>query len=78
MLSLVENLLEITPTVSNVGDFAHNIKLIFCSGEKIAVRQLNRGICIQGNRRPFVMETVKADDAAKLGMCGKSCCLGIK
>ncbi|XP_020079787.1 7-hydroxymethyl chlorophyll a reductase, chloroplastic [Ananas comosus] len=37
MLSLVENLLEITPTVSN------------------------------GNRRPFVMETVKADDAAKLG-----------
>lgn len=37
MLSLVENLLEITPTRSS------------------------------GNRRPFVMETVKADDKAKLG-----------
>ncbi|KAH9619659.1 hypothetical protein KSS87_003841 [Heliosperma pusillum] len=37
MLSLIENLLEITPTISS------------------------------GNRRPFVMETVKADDAAKLG-----------
>ncbi|XP_072995353.1 7-hydroxymethyl chlorophyll a reductase, chloroplastic isoform X2 [Typha latifolia] len=37
MLSLVENLLEITPTSSS------------------------------GNRRPFVMETVKADDAAKMG-----------
>ncbi|KAL9232964.1 hypothetical protein vseg_008016 [Gypsophila vaccaria] len=37
MLSLIENLLEITPTIST------------------------------GNRRPFVMETVKADDAAKLG-----------
>ncbi|KAL9319061.1 hypothetical protein ACSQ67_015578 [Phaseolus vulgaris] len=37
MLSLVENLLEITPTIST------------------------------GDRRPFVMETVKADDEAKLG-----------
>ncbi|KAL2326002.1 hypothetical protein Fmac_025060 [Flemingia macrophylla] len=37
MLNLVENLLEITPTIS------------------------------AGNRRPFVMETVKADDQAKLG-----------
>ncbi|XP_077228902.1 coenzyme F420 hydrogenase family / dehydrogenase, beta subunit family isoform X2 [Tasmannia lanceolata] len=37
MLSLIENLLEITPTVSS------------------------------GNRRPYVMETVKADDKAKLG-----------
>lgn len=37
MLSLVENLLEITPTISS------------------------------GDRRPFVMETVKADDNAKLG-----------
>ncbi|KAK9288698.1 hypothetical protein L1049_017161 [Liquidambar formosana] len=37
MLSLVENLLEITPTISS------------------------------GARRPFVMETVKADDDAKLG-----------
>ncbi|KAM7253183.1 hypothetical protein ACFE04_008876 [Oxalis oulophora] len=37
MLSLVEDLLEITPTISS------------------------------GDRRPFVMETVKADDAAKLG-----------
>jgi len=27
---------------------------------------------IQGDRRPFVMETVKADDAAKLGI---SCAL---
>jgi hypothetical protein len=23
----------------------------------------------QGARQPFVMETVKADDAAKMGMC---------
>ncbi|OMO59054.1 hypothetical protein COLO4_34324 [Corchorus olitorius] len=38
MLSLVENLLEITPTTSS------------------------------GNRQPFVMETVKADDDAKFGM----------
>uniref|UniRef100_A0A0R0E8I8 Uncharacterized protein n=2 Tax=Glycine max TaxID=3847 RepID=A0A0R0E8I8_SOYBN len=37
MLSLIEKLLEITPTIST------------------------------GNRRPFVMETVKADDEAKLG-----------
>ncbi|XP_038720080.1 7-hydroxymethyl chlorophyll a reductase, chloroplastic isoform X2 [Tripterygium wilfordii] len=37
MLSLVENLLEVTPTTSS------------------------------GDRRPFVMETVKADDNAKLG-----------
>ncbi|KAG9447694.1 hypothetical protein H6P81_013822 [Aristolochia fimbriata] len=37
MLSLVENLLDMTPTVSS------------------------------GNRRPFVMETVKADDKAKSG-----------
>ncbi|PKI61168.1 hypothetical protein CRG98_018488 [Punica granatum] len=37
MLSLVEDLLEITPTISS------------------------------GNRKPFVMETVKADDNAKLG-----------
>lgn len=37
MLSLVENLLEITPTISS------------------------------GDRRPFVIETVKADDNAKLG-----------
>lgn len=37
MLSLIENLLEITPTISS------------------------------GNRRPFVMETVKADDNAKFG-----------
>ncbi|KAH1229195.1 7-hydroxymethyl chlorophyll a reductase, chloroplastic [Glycine max] len=37
MLSLIENLLEITPTIST------------------------------GDRRPFVMETVKADDEAKLG-----------
>ncbi|BAT96207.1 7-hydroxymethyl chlorophyll a reductase [Vigna angularis] len=37
MLSLVENLLEISPTISS------------------------------GDRRPFVMETVKADDEAKLG-----------
>lgn len=37
MLSLIENLLEITPTTSS------------------------------GNRRPFVMETVKADDDAKFG-----------
>lgn len=37
MLSLVENLLDITPTISS------------------------------GARRPFVLETVKADDAAKLG-----------
>ncbi|GMH28393.1 hypothetical protein Nepgr_030236 [Nepenthes gracilis] len=37
MLSLIENLLEITPTTSS------------------------------GNRRPFVVETVKADDDAKLG-----------
>ncbi|KAJ1694343.1 hypothetical protein LUZ63_011041 [Rhynchospora breviuscula] len=37
MLKLVENLLEITPTISS------------------------------GKRQPFVMETVKADDAAKLG-----------
>eukprot|EP00268_Persea_americana_P030941 TRINITY_DN3000_c3_g1_i11.p1 TRINITY_DN3000_c3_g1~~TRINITY_DN3000_c3_g1_i11.p1 ORF type:complete len:147 (+),score=19.91 TRINITY_DN3000_c3_g1_i11:281-721(+) len=37
MLSLVEPLLEITPTISS------------------------------GNRRPYVMETVKADDQAKLG-----------
>ncbi|GAB2295332.1 hypothetical protein Dimus_029504 [Dionaea muscipula] len=37
MLSLIENLLEITPTTSS------------------------------GDRRPFVMETVKADDNAKLG-----------
>ncbi|KAF6144355.1 hypothetical protein GIB67_024582 [Kingdonia uniflora] len=37
MLSLVENLLEITPTIS------------------------------KGNRRPYVMETVKADDNAKFG-----------
>ncbi|RWR96075.1 7-hydroxymethyl chlorophyll a reductase, chloroplastic isoform X1 [Cinnamomum micranthum f. kanehirae] len=37
MLSLVEHLLEITPTISS------------------------------GNRRPYVMETVKADDQAKLG-----------
>ncbi|KAK0608155.1 hypothetical protein LWI29_026341 [Acer saccharum] len=40
MLSLVENLMEITPTMSS------------------------------GNRRPFVMETVKADDAAKMGAEG--------
>ncbi|KAL2923098.1 7-hydroxymethyl chlorophyll a reductase chloroplastic [Bienertia sinuspersici] len=37
MLSLIKNLIEITPTMSS------------------------------GNRRPFVVETVKADDAAKLG-----------
>lgn len=37
MLSLIENLLEITPTTSS------------------------------GNRQPFVMETVKADDNAKFG-----------
>ncbi|KAL8162854.1 hypothetical protein V2J09_014343 [Rumex salicifolius] len=37
MLSLIENLLEVTPTITS------------------------------GNRRPFVVETVKADDAAKLG-----------
>lgn len=37
MLNLVENLLEITPTISS------------------------------GNRRPFVVQTVKADDDAKLG-----------
>lgn len=28
----------------------------------------NTNILFQGDRRPFVMETVKADDNAKLGM----------
>lgn len=29
-------------------------------------------IFFQGDRRPFVMETVKADDNAKMGMYGVS------
>ncbi|KAL5990225.1 hypothetical protein ACLOJK_011122 [Asimina triloba] len=50
MLSLVENLLEITPTV----------------GSK-SKANMQFGHLLQGNRRPFVVETVKADDKAKSG-----------
>ncbi|CAO2191355.1 unnamed protein product [Urochloa humidicola] len=72
MLSLVEGLLESTPTVSSVCMHAHfhsyRIGATWfsdCIQEDIdncVVR-----LSFQGARQPFVMETVKADDAAKLG-----------
>ena len=67
MLSLVENLLEITSTTSSVKPFPWSYGWL-SSFPKIdnytkTITQL------QGDRRPFVVETVKADDNAKLGMC---------
>ncbi|BBG92617.1 coenzyme F420 hydrogenase family / dehydrogenase, beta subunit family [Prunus dulcis] len=53
MLSLVDNLLEVTPTTnSDIVSFA---------------MKYSKHGQLQGNRQPFVMETVKADDNAKLG-----------
>lgn len=68
MLNLIKDLLEVTPTVSSVQFKLSNPETNF---ECWFWKWLNNfGILIlfQGNRRPFVMETVKADDAAKLGM----------
>lgn len=62
MLDLVKDLLEITPTMSQVPlDAPQSIILISLYIVKISIK-------LQGNRRPFVMETVKADDDAKFGM----------
>lgn len=73
MLNLVQNLLEITPTISSV-----RLSIIFFLGWKNYLRWRitrrkkkypadNWKILFQGDRRPFVIETVKADDAAKMG-----------
>lgn len=66
MLSLVENYLEITPTISSVQPL-NSIPLISCFKFFDHERSEFRNN-YQGERRPFVMETVKADDNAKLGM----------
>lgn len=78
MLKLVEKLFEITPTTSSVclaGSFQISEKLIY----KTTVNQAdifspNFEYLFQGNRKPFVMETVKADDKAKSGMLLLSVC----
>jgi hypothetical protein len=65
MLSLVENLVESTRTVSSVG-----IQKLELAGRVFSVIYMLSVLCVcmfQGTRQPFVMETVKADDAAKLG-----------
>ncbi|KAM3326942.1 7-hydroxymethyl chlorophyll a reductase, chloroplastic isoform X1 [Capsicum chacoense] len=66
MLNLIENLLEITPTISSVIHDApsHNFALKLFSNTILISEHASY---FQGNRRPFVMETVKADDEAKFG-----------
>lgn len=66
MLNLVKNLLEITPTISGVYFPSSSL---FRGSNFYSCRVCNiYKILFQGERRPFVMETVKADDNAKLGM----------
>lgn len=65
MLNLVKNLLEVTPTITSVW----LEELCFLSSCRFIYEVFD---CItncfaQGNRRSYVMETVKADDKAKLG-----------
>lgn len=66
MLSLVENLLEIIPTTSSVKSAA--LPCWFAMNFFWKKKILTWKTLFQGDRRPFVMETVKADDNAKLGM----------
>lgn len=67
MLNLVEKYLEVTPTVSSVRLFS---SIPYLATKFFHLRILSRGhILFQGQRQPFVMETVKADDNAKLGTC---------
>lgn len=65
MMSLVKNLLEITPTTNAVS-------YQLCLFEESSLQKKQKCVIfrciIQGDRRPFVMETVKADDKAKFGM----------
>lgn len=65
MLRLVENYLEIRPTTSNVNYQLSHLSITEYSFEN---EEFDFFILLQGNRRPFVMGTVKADDDAKLGM----------
>jgi len=62
MMSLVKNLLEITPTTNSVS------YQLFCLKNPLEKTDVIFCCIIQGDRRPFVMETVKADDKAKFGM----------
>lgn len=71
MLSLVENLLEITPTISSVSSNLYFPWIILKPYKQENMLPLTF-IFFQGDRCPFVMETVKADDNAKMGMYGFS------
>ena len=66
MLKLVENLLEITPTTSLVMHHTPASMHLISSNPSSEID--SNMFVIQGNRQLFVMETVKADDKAKLGM----------
>lgn len=66
MIKLVEHLLEITPTTSQV---MHCTPICIPLIWNVASSKVcSTVMLLQGDRRPFVMETVKADDNAKLGM----------
>lgn len=64
----MKDLLEITPTISQVRhpSWYEYILIPFLSWNWLICTKY-----FQGNRRPFVMETVKADDAVKLGMLSR-------